>query len=396
MQPDLVSKIKHAPKEPGVYIFSKGEDVLYVGKASNLRNRLKNYLAVTDIKTKSLHAEADKLETITLRSNIEALIVESNLIKTLKPKYNVLFRDDKNYFYVAITKERFPRVRIVHQFTEPGAEYIGPFTDGNAIKIVLRILRKSFPYCTCKPHLRVCLNAQIGNCPGYCCNKTATADAKEVRTYKRNIAKIRNVLTGKDRKYIRTLEDPYSLLVLEKIWQHQPYLETEHEFSYLKRVECYDNSHLSGKEAVGAMTAWKKDGGVWTADKSLWRKFKILGSYTEDDPRMMEEVVSRRLNHPEWTYPDMIIIDGGITQYRAALRALKKMQKVHPQTKSIQVISFAKPEEQVYGIKTTPVPMVSLPEPMQRLILLADQNTHNFVIRYHRSVRRRAFLPPQD
>lgn len=388
----IIQKIKTASKEPGVYIFYKGKTPLYVGKASNLRNRLKNYLTVIDMKTEALNREADDLKTIVLRSNIEALIIESKLIKELKPQLNVLWRDDKNYFYVEITADRFPRIFLTHQLSSPTSEYIGPFTDGNPLKVILRLLRRFFPYCTCKPHLRICLNSQINNCPGYCCNKNSVTTKPEVSAYKKNISKIRNILTGKDRKFIHTLQDPYELLVLEKIWQHQPYLEKENEFSYIKRAECYDNSHLSGKEAVGAMTAWKKDGGIWSADKNMWRKFKIIGSYTEDDPRMMEEIVSRRLNHPEWAYPDLLIIDGGITQFRATLRAVKKIKDRNKNLKVPKVISFAKPEQQVYGIQKNPIPITELPEGMRRFILMADQNTHNFVIRYHRKVRAREFL----
>ncbi len=396
----LIKKIKTATKDPGVYIFYQNKIPLYVGKASNLKNRLQNYLKITDIKTESLHREANKLELIKLNSNIEALIVESKLIKELKPKYNILWRDDKNYFYVEINhstgtgqaKEKFPRIFITHQpnisnqLPNAQSQYIGPFTDGNALKAILRLLRKSFPYCTCKPHLRLCLNAQINNCPGYCCNKNAKPAKKEISAYKKYIVKIKNILTGKDKKFIRQLKDPYEVLILEKIWAHEPYLETKNQ-KIENKIECYDNSHLSGKEAVGAMTAWKKENGFWSADKNMWRKFKIRGNYTEDDPRMMEEIVTRRLNHPEWPYPDLIIIDGGITQFRAACRALAKLKNT-----GIKIISFAKPEQQVYGIKRNPIPIAELPGNMQKIILMAIQNTHNFVIRYHRKIRNAHFI----
>ncbi|MDE2001391.1 MAG: GIY-YIG nuclease family protein [Patescibacteria group bacterium] len=443
----LIQKIKKSPLNPGVYIFYHGDTVLYVGKASNLRNRLKSYLKVTDIKTKSLHEEATRLETRVLRSNIEALIVESRLIKTLKPKYNVLFRDDKNYFYVAITKETFPHIYLTHQPLHRAqsvkrsavsekeksltairyplsAEYIGPFTDGNALKAILRMLRRSFPYCTCKPHLRICLNAQIGNCPGYCCNKQETPTKQQITAYRRTITKIRNILSGKNRSFLKTVEDPYNLLVLEKIWAHQPYLETgerlrvkgesekqdtknavSHFPFTFSRAECYDNSHFAGKEAVGAMTAWRKENGAWTADKNSWRKFKHANSPTfaggpplvEDDPAMMEDMIARRLNHPEWTYPDLMIIDGGITQFRAAKRALEKSKVYNSQgSKVIKVISFAKPNQEIYGWKPLPVPLTELPGELQKLVLMADQNTHNFVIRYHRKTREKKFLIPNS
>lgn len=386
MLTNIIKKIKSAPKIAGVYIFYNDKSPLYVGKASNLKNRLQNYLQITDIKTKSLHQEADRLRLIKLDSNIEALIVESQLIKKLKPKYNVLFKDDKNYFYVAVTREKFPRIFITHQRTDKKSEYIGPFTEGQPLKALLRLLRKRLPYCTCKPHFRICLNSQINNCPGYCCDKNASPTKEEVSEYKKNIKNIKSVLTGKNKGFIKQLKDPYELLVLEKIWAHEPYLEQTQNSLDFSTVECYDNSHLSGKEAVGAMTSWKKELGAWTANKNMWRKFKIRGNYTEDDPRMMEEVVSRRLNHPEWPYPDLIIIDGGITQFNAAKRALSK-SKV--KSGKIKVVSFAKPQQLVFGLEKNPVPISRLPEEFQKLIKMAIQNTHNFVIRYHRKIRER-------
>ncbi len=404
----IIQKIKTAPKDPGVYIFYQGKLPLYIGKASNLKNRLKNYLQVSDLKTETLHREADELKLIKLRSNIEALIVESRLIKSLKPKLNILWRDDKSYFYVYFTKEQFPRIYIGHQNTKspnssfiiPDSNRIGPFTDGQSIKAILRLLRKFFPYCSCfRPHFRLCLNAQIGNCPGYCCNQNLKATKIQSAGYQKNIRKIKNILTGKDKKFIRQLKDPYELLVLEKIWKHQPYLneipnsklrnsKNENGWDFQK-VECYDNSHLSGKEAVGAMTAWVKQDDVWIADKNMWRKFRIRGNYTEDDPRMMEEVVRRRLNHPEWPYPDLTIIDGGITQLKAAKVALSKSQITNPK---LQIIAFAKPHKLVYGIKAKPVAIESLPEELQKIILLAIDRTHHYAQNYHRQIRQRKLL----
>src|SRR3989338_5776622 len=250
----ITNKIKSASKNPGIYIFYQNKIPLYIGKASNLKNRLQSYLKITDFKTEALHRETDNLKIISLRSNIEALIVESKLIKELKPKYNILWRDDKNYFYVAITKEKFPKIFITHQPQRLKADYIGPFTDGNSLKIILRLIRRFIPYCTCKPHLRLCLNSQINNCPGYCCNKQITAIKQQITDYKKNITKIKNILTGKDKKFIRQLKDPYELLILEKIWEHEPYLEPNNKqqdkqqtndkfnFTSYSHIECYDNS----------------------------------------------------------------------------------------------------------------------------------------------------------
>lgn len=454
MLPKIIRQIKTAPKTPGVYVFYQGRSPLYVGKAANLKNRLQNYLKVTDLKTEALHAEANQLKILKTRSNIEALILESQLIKSLKPKLNILWQDDKNYFYVAITKERFPRIFLTHQphqeletqNSKLKADYVGPFTDGQSIKAVLRLLRKFFPYCACfQPHFRLCLNAQIQNCPGYCCQlndqRQTTDDQQLIKKYGKNIRKIKNILAGKDKKFIRQLKDPYELLILEKIWAHQPFLEMNKRadtflpkppqafelgpslslrsnrrsnaedkarlsqeqpkrveekgsaseiIQDIQRVECYDNSHLSGKEAVGAMTAWIKEDSAWTADRNLWRKFKIRGNYTEDDPRMMEEVLSRRLNHPEWIYPDLIIIDGGITQLNVARKAALKAKS--SKLKAIKVISFAKPQKLIYGLKEKPIAIELLPAELQKIIRLAIDRTHHYVQNYHRQIRQKQFL----
>ncbi len=412
MKSTIITAIKKAPRTPGVYLFYEKKQLLYVGKAADLRARLKNYLTPTDYKTEALDKEATHIKLLMLRSNVEALITEAKLIKELKPRYNILWRDDKNYLYVAVTDEKFPRIFITHQpqlaygrwlmangSKEKSKNYkqiIGPFTDGRPLKAVLRLLRRHFPYCTCSPHYRICLNAQIGNCFGFCCNKNTEPTQAEIRTYQKNIRSIASILTGKDKRFLKTLKDPYELLILDAIWSHQPYLANSnksHMLEAVRRVECYDNSHLSGKEAVGAMTVLiKQEDGSWKPDVNEWRKFKIIGNYTQDDPRMMMEVVSRRLRHPEWRYPDLMIIDGGITQYRAAKKAIQILVAEHYPLKTIQVISFAKPQQEIYGFKAKPVSLKTLPEQWQRLIQRAIHQTHNFVIRYHRRIRARVFL----
>ncbi|MEK7640826.1 MAG: GIY-YIG nuclease family protein [Patescibacteria group bacterium] len=430
MNASVIQKIKEAPNEPGVYTFfagpnrlPAGRQVLYIGKAANLKNRLKSYLKVTDLKTQSLHEEADRLEYTVLRSDIEALLEESRLIKSLKPRYNVLWMDDKSYHYVYFTKEKFPKVFISHAHPKPYTLYpsryskIGPFTDGAALRIVLKLLRRSFPYCTCMQlHLRDCLNAQIGKCFGFCCKKLT--DDKQLTTnneYQKNIRAIKMVLSGRGKKLLASLKDEKERWALERIFEHREFLNTQISKPSgldIQKIECYDNSNFAGKEAVGAMTALVKKFNVesgmeeWVADKNQWRKFKIKSLPTGrqarrglDDPRAIGEILGRRLNHPEWPYPDLIVIDGGITQYRAAKRVLdafhlkhsKPTSKVGSPTDSvgasnIKLVSYAKPQRKVIG-------MSQAPRELQELIERIIHQTHNFVIRYHRQVRAREFIP---
>lgn len=415
MNANLIQKIKTAPKEPGVYIFRNGEKVLYVGKAVDLRARLKSYLKITDIKTQSLHEEADRLEYIPLRSDIEALIEEAKLIKSLRPRYNVVLRDDTSYLYVSFTKENYPRVFIGHKKPKVKdmkmkREMIGPFTDSGALYTAMKLIRRQLPYCSCAiKHLRDCLNAQIGKCAGFCCNKNFSDDAAKISEYRNVIRRIKMILKGQSQKLLNSIQDKDQRMALESIFAHKPYVYTEtlerknyalvptaytaEQLPAGMRVECYDNSNFAGKEAVGAMTALVKTETGWESDKNRYRKFRIRWTPTRDDPRMIGELIARRLNHPEWPYPDLIIIDGGITQYRAA----KKMLDGFSEAKKVRLISFAKPHKLVYGLRPNDIstPFLELPKELQEVIERAIYQTHNFVIRYHRQVRNRAFIPAE-
>ncbi|PIS17178.1 MAG: excinuclease ABC subunit C, partial [Candidatus Nealsonbacteria bacterium CG09_land_8_20_14_0_10_42_14] len=156
-------KISRLPKTVGVYTFKKGAKLLYIGKAINLRDRVRQH--------RELLNQVKQLAYIKTDSEIEALILEASLIKKYQPKYNVVWRDDKNYFYVGVTKEKFPRVFITHQpkrapapLTRPGL--VGPFVDGKALKETLKVLRKVFPYRTCRNlPKKPCLWYQLNRCP---------------------------------------------------------------------------------------------------------------------------------------------------------------------------------------------------------------------------------------
>ncbi|MDP3901757.1 MAG: GIY-YIG nuclease family protein [bacterium] len=419
----IIAKIKLAPTDSGCYIFRDKKDrVLYVGKANNLRQRLKSYLKIIDFKTQSLHQEAAKLEYIILRSEIEALITESQLIQKLKPIYNVLWRDDKSYLYVVFSKDKFPKISIIHRsFRQPTSQIIsiGPFTDSASLRLALKIIRRYFPYCTCKQsHLRDCLNAQMGRCLNCCCKKDSTIPItfygrsldRCYRQYQGNISVIKMILRGQSKKLISILKDEKERAALERIFEHKNYLtdpkpriysnlqknSSGHSDAFVDlnrvfRVECYDISNFAGKEAVGAMTALVKTGSEWVPNKSGYRKFIIKSAPKRDDPRMIGEILTRRLKHAEWLYPDLIIIDGGLTQFRSAKKTLLTI----PHTLNpISLISLAKPQKFVYGLQPNdrPVELGKLSREFQQLIGKAIYYTHNFVIRYHRQVRRRNFM----
>jgi len=474
-------KIKRAPKTPGVYVFYDRKNILYIGKASNLKNRLRSYLKAGDfnpapfdiysrksipiknkervsqskrcgVKNARLQENATNLKFIHLRSEIEALIEEAKLIKKYNPLYNVLWRDDKTYFYTAITRDKFPKIFVVHKpgarHQVPGTRSIGPFTDGRALRLVLRMLRRYFPYCTCpKPHLRICLNAQIGNCFGFCCIARRSVSAKESRNdgkattlqiaqYKKNIRIIKNFLVGKPIKGFAKNLKPEEKSALEKILAHREFLDyqtqtyadvtpslaltasrggqtnaekSQRQSAFSLRqsalmVECYDISHLSGKETVAGMTSWSFESGKLLPRKDFWRKFIIRTARPSDDPAAMYETISRRLNHPEWPYPNLMVIDGGAGQFAAAQKALRLRSFDTTKDKlgqaaadsglaaKIKIISFAKPESMVYGLKEFPIKINDAPADMQKIIPAAISGTHDFAIRFHRQRRKKNFL----
>jgi len=204
----LKKRMENIPASPGVYIFlDKNKKPLYVGKAVNLKNRVKSYFTRSSgdsrVLISKMLGKISKIDFKETESEIEALILESQLIKKLKPRFNIVMRDDKQYFYVGITREDFPKIFLTHQMENHGKtkttryNFIGPFTDGKALKTTLKLLRRAFPYCTCKQkHHNPCLNYHIDNCLGFCClksiNKKQITDSKKI--YQKNIRAIRDIL----------------------------------------------------------------------------------------------------------------------------------------------------------------------------------------------------------
>ncbi len=408
-QQELSGIIKTAPQTPGVYFFKNARGrVIYIGKAANLRARLRSY---TQGGWKNdMVREAANVEWKELTSDIEALITESAYIKSYKPKYNLVMRDDKNYFFVAFSKDTFPRIYLTHQ---PGAEKqsraIGPFTDGAAIKRVVMLLRRAFPYCTCPPrprHKRRCVNAQIGRCLGFCCVDTLSTPADK-KQYKLNMEAIRKVLMGKTKTLARELSTKMEraaktrhyeeaqklrdqITSLAHIFEHQPYLQNDMAAERQRalrllaellqldhppgRIECFDISHHQGSSSVASMAVFA--GGMPAKDQ--YRKFIVKTVKGVDDFASLYEVVGRRLRRDDWPKPDLIIIDGG----KGQLSAVAKLAEKH----SIPIASIAKREEELYVPgRRAPFALKTLPQPLFNLITALRDEAHRFAISFHRA-----------
>jgi excinuclease ABC subunit C len=372
----LEKKLKLLPRSPGVY-FHKSDtgEIIYVGKAAVLKNRVRQYFQSTrdmDIKTRALVAEIVDTDWIETESEIDALFLESEMVKRYMPRYNILLRDDKSQLFVRIDmKSEWPHIEFTRNPADDGAEYYGPYYNGYAVKKALRYLRKVFPYYT-KPRKsgeRPDLDSHIGlsPMPGITSDEYKVSLRKLIRYFEggrkalareiekemhqaaklqdfENAARLRNKLNDLrelqrrimfgDKEFLdiskdRALSDLVDLLGLKKI---------------PARIEGYDISHMSGTNVVASMVVFTN--GV--SDRANYRKFKMT-IQQNNDVYNIHETVFRRLgekNLKSWGVPDLLLIDGGKGQLDAAITAMQEREITIP------VISIAKREEEIIIHKT--------------------------------------------
>lgn len=424
---EIKRQLNNIPSSPGAYFFkdAKGK-IIYIGKAVNLKVRVKGYFkssreALGYIKSLMI-PEIAKIDFKITENEIDALILESQMIKKYKPKYNVMLKDDKNYFYVVFTGDKFPKVYITHQiskfyFLNSKFYPMGPYTDGTALKATLRYLRKIFPYCTCKnSHNIKCLKAHLGLCFGDCClkqvNKERMADDKR-REYQKNIKSLIAILSGKKKTILARMEKEMKVAgknedfekaakvrdqihSLKNIFEHRVFRYSDQinknkfyteniksEFRKLfgkkiERIEFYDISNIQGQLAVGSMIVF--DGAKINKDE--YRKFKIKTVFSADDSAMIKEVLMRRLSHKEWTMPDLIVVDGGATQLNTAKEALN-----YYNLSNIKYASLAKNPDRLFLSDNRQIALKSLPEDFKLFLQGLRDEAHRFAISYHKKLR---------
>lgn len=416
-------KLKKVPKNPGVYIYRDAKNkIIYVGKAVNLKNRVFSYFRNKnhDPKTEALVSNINDIEWIITESEIEALILESELIKRYKPKYNIDWKDDKNYCYIKITNEDYPRILVIRQIIDDKATYIGPFVDATAVRLALKTLRKVFPYCTCNlPGDKVCLYYHLKLCPGHGAKYISPKEYKKnidglVSYIKGDKAKVKRMLkkrmeeAAKNQEFEKAADIRDRLIALSKIkfkniFEESDELKADKALNGLRdalgligipaRIECYDISNISGKMAVGSMVVFK-DG---LPDRDDYRRFEIKTVKQIDDFAMHREVQKRRFANLEKgkdqsfsQIPDLIIIDGGKGQLSSAEEIIRPLKV---QTK---VIGLAKRLEEIYYFEGQngqgQFKKVTLPENSETKYLLQRirDEAHRFAITYHRNLRNKA------
>lgn len=315
--------LKNIPQKSGVYLFLKGKKILYIGRAVNLKKRLESYFSKNiDPKIDQLIKEAEKIEFQTTDTLLEAVILEANLIKKHWPKYNIREKDDRSFVYLIIPQTDFPKPTIIRQrelkkFINQKAKIFGPFKSASILKEALKILRRIFPFSTCKKSKRPCFYYQLKMCPGLCFKEIKKSD------YQKNIKNLILIFEGKKKQLLKKLkkENPEKAQVLTHL-QDVSLIQKEIEKPiFLKRIEAYDISHFAGKETYGALVVFENN----DFQKSSYRLFKIKTAQ-KDDLNSLKEVLLRRFNHKEWPFPDLILIDGGQSQISYLFKILKEIK----------------------------------------------------------------------
>lgn len=310
----ISEKIHKALNKSGVYLFKdKANQIIYVGRSVNLKERLKSYLNPQDPKTIELIAEAKNISIKTTLNLIEMIVLEANLIKKYEPKYNIREKDNRSFVYIVIPKKSWTyplliRGQELKRYQPINAEIFGPFKSLSLTKKLLLILRKAFPYSTCRLNQsKPCFHYQIGLCPGKCVGIISENEYKKI---------IDNLIS-----FLKN-EKKFPKLVALKNIDDSILITQEQGFSKFsdKRIEGYDISHFSGKESIGAMVVSKNG----EFDKTQYRLFKIKTAKPNDDVGALKEVISRRIKHKEWKYPDLILVDGGKGQINSFEKILKQ------------------------------------------------------------------------
>ncbi|MFZ0389572.1 MAG: excinuclease ABC subunit UvrC [Calditrichia bacterium] len=218
MKKELTRKLDHLSTQPGVYLFrDENRKIIYVGKAKSLRSRVRSYFQDSrnlDAKTRVLVHQIRDLETILVDNEVEALILESNLIKKHKPRYNINLRDDKSYPYIRITAEPFPRIFVTRKVIRDGSRYLGPYTDVKHLRHIMKTVRKIFPVRSCKYNLdeqmisagkvKLCLDYHINRCQGPCQGLVSRED------YRQMIRRVEQFLKGRTRELLAELQEEMS------------------------------------------------------------------------------------------------------------------------------------------------------------------------------------------
>lgn len=401
------------PSVPGVYLMKdSGGEVIYVGKAANLRTRVRSYFnRRADMpKIEVLKTRIADIEYIATPTEVEALLLEATLVARYDPRYNTLLKDDKSYPLLKITREKYPRIAVTRDKRDTHAQYYGPYTDARLLRQAVGLINSIFPIRKCRRlPKRACLYYFLKQCLGPCVDPSVGDE------YARNITEIEEFLKGSKKSFIAYLSQrmeeasakykyeeaarfkeqiqALETIRLKRFRHYDPTrsislsgsLELKRVLGLKKvpqRIVCLDVSNTSGTHAVASKVSFFRE----LPDTDEYRRFKIRESAAIDDYRMIGEALRRMIRSlkekREKNVPDLIMIDGGKGHLQSALRVLDTEGCTH-----IPVIALAKRFEQVYCPSARdPVPLVEGGLAHNLLRRIRDE-AHRFAITYHRSMR---------
>lgn len=421
------NKVKRFPQGPGVYLMKDGAGrVIYVGKAKNLRSRAGSYFlkaAAEDQRTANWVGEICDIDYLECESEVDALLMESRLIKDIQPKFNKDLKDDKSFPYLMITtREEFPRVELTREPKSKGVKLYGPFASAGALRGAIQVMQRIFKFRTCSLDIsesderwnwfRPCLLASIHQCSAPCNFRISKED------YRRDIRRLQTFLEGGKKRLLDEMRQEMlacsksldferaavlrdEIQMLERLEERgeldthaQPevfYIDPKKGLAGLRKVlelketprviEGVDIAHLGGGETVASLVQFI-DGLPF---KPGYRRYRIQDVDGIDDFRSIYEVVSRRfrrLSDESETFPDLLLIDGGKGQLNAAMAAFRD-QQIDPPT----VISLAKREEEIYRPGQSDPIVLSRGSYALRLLQYVRDESHRFAQHYHHILR---------
>jgi len=437
----LQEDVTKLPHSPGIYKFlDSAEQVIYVGKARSLASRVGQYFQknLKDGKTRQLVENIRAVQIIEVFSELEALILEAELIKKYRPKYNINLKDDKSYLYIVIRKEAtFKKVLTARKNDiVKGDMCFGPYPDSFTTKYIVRSIRRIFPFRDClvtkfTKYQRLgspCLYGHIGLCVAPCLGKVSREE------YELTIKKVIQFLRGKQKTIVRVLQrrmvgmaklqDYEGAEQIKKVLQRYEYIQQSFraprefmENPYLvddiyemalkelvnvlptldklpARIECFDVANISGKDAAVSMVV-ALNGRV---EKSEYKKFKIKLKDTPDDLFMLKEALTRRLLHEtrddltHWGLPDLIVVDGGKGQVGVVVDVLSQLGL------DIPAIGLAKKEETIVyknrrdGSGDYKELQLSKSSEALKLLQRLRDESHRFARVYHHYLRKQKYL----
>ena len=404
------------PDKPGVYFFKRGGTVLYIGKATSLRDRVRSYMSKSlfDMRgplVERMAGEATKIDYQITDSVLEAIILEANLIKKHQPYYNTKEKSDKSFNYVCITKEQLPKVLIVRgsNLKKISGKIFGPYTSGTQLREAMKIIRKIFPFLDDKSRHSMEFYQQINLVP----------DLNDRKMYLQNIRNLKLFFEGRKKRILQNLKKEMKAYAKGREFEKAGEIKRQifalnhiNDVALLKsdhyasrsfssdprisgslprpdqfrkasagfvRIEAYDIAHMGGKNMVGVMVVVENG----EAEKNSYRKFKIRTQANTNDTGALKEILERRLKHTEWAYPNLIVVDGGVAQLNVTQKVLKKVNLKIP---AVAVLKDDRHKPKAILGKEQIV------KKYKSQILLANSEAHRFAITYHKKMRNRNFL----